>query len=258
MHEQSCFITLTYDNDHLPSDGSLNPIHYTNFMKALRHHLEPERIRFFHCGEYGAEKARPHYHAIIFGHDFPDKVPFGPPTQNGDRLYRSASLEKLWPKGISSIGQVTWQSAAYCARYIMKKHTGPTAAAHYENMRIKDPAEIYTQGRIVNSETGELPALIPEYITMSNRPGIGTSWFEKYQDDLYPSDFAIIKGKKYTLPRFYDNLRSLTHPAEVEQLKINRTAYAELHSDDNTTARLAVRERCLARRIEQLHRNLPE
>ena len=93
-------------------------------MKKLRKALgkNGKRIRFFHCGEYGESTSRPHYHAIIFGYDFPDKKKWRT-TDRGDILYRSPLLETLWDKGSSEIGSVTFESAAYVARYSLKKIT---------------------------------------------------------------------------------------------------------------------------------------
>ena len=179
LHDANCFITLTYSPEHLPKDGSVHVKDFQDFMKRLRFKFRNVRIRFFHCGEYGSKLGRPHYHAIIFGFDFPDKELFFV-SPNGDRVYRSKALEELWTFGISSIGEVTFQSCAYVARYVIKKMTGDKAGDHYQGKH-------------------------PEYVTMSRRPGIASGWIEEYSSDVYPQDFVVLdNGKKIKTPRFYD------------------------------------------------------
>ena len=130
MHEKNCFITLTFSDEHLPEDRSVDVRHFQLFMKRLRKRYG-DGIRFFHCGEYGDHFGRPHYHACIFNHDFEDKK-IWKQSGSGEIIYRSASLEELWPYGYSSVGEVTFESAAYVARYITKKVTGDPAQEHYE------------------------------------------------------------------------------------------------------------------------------
>ena len=178
LHDENCFITLTYNPENLPEDGSLHKDHFQKFMKRLRKAFPNQKIRFFHCGEYGSKLGRPHYHAILFGFDFPDKELFS--VSNGVRIYRSSILERLWPFGFSTIGDVTFESCAYVARYVIKKITGDKADEHYQGKH-------------------------PEYITMSLKPGIASGWFEKYVFDIYPHDFVVLDdGRKLKTPRFYD------------------------------------------------------
>ncbi|MEY3590878.1 MAG: hypothetical protein RLZZ466_1399, partial [Bacteroidota bacterium] len=147
LHENNCFITLTYDNTHLPSDGSLHYKDFQLFIKRLRKKFGIYRIRYYMAGEYGENFGRPHFHACIFGHDFHDKKLWRRST-SGSMLYRSQDLELLWPLGYSSIGDVNFESAAYVARYIMKKVTGHNSKQHY------------TQ---TDSETGEITTRKPEF-----------------------------------------------------------------------------------------------
>ena len=183
LHENNCFITLTFNDDNLPSDKSLDVRHFQLFMKRLRKQFG-SNIRYYHCGEYGEKFRRPHYHACIFNFDFPDKKIFK--ISNGHNLYTSVILSEIWPYGFSLIGDVTFQSAAYVARYIMKKVTGDLAKDHYE---------------YIDPDTGEIINLKPEYTTMSRRPGLGKGWFEKYKSDVYPDDFVILNGKKMKPPK---------------------------------------------------------
>lgn len=121
MHEASAFdsnafVTLTYDDASLPPNGSLKYSDYQLFMKRLRKAIEPSKVRFYMCGEYGEEEFRPHFHACLFGFDFPDKVKFKT-TGSGSTIYTSKMLETLWPHGLCSTADVTFESAAYVARY---------------------------------------------------------------------------------------------------------------------------------------------
>ena len=129
MHEQSYFLTLTYNNEFLPKTGSLQKADVQLFMKRLRKKFG-KGIRYYYCGEYGEKFHRPHYHLIIFGCEFPDKILWK--IERGNRLWISEDLNKLWKKGYCSIGMVTFESAAYVARYVTKKITGKQANQHYE------------------------------------------------------------------------------------------------------------------------------
>lgn len=230
LHDENCFITLTYDNEHLPPDGSLKVEDFQKFMKRLRKHFNGERIRYYHCGEYGDRTNRPHYHALLFGIDFRDKSLFRI-SPSGEKLYRSPTLERLWPFGYSTIGNVTFESAAYVARYIMKKVTGEKAEEHY-------------QGRT------------PEYTTMSRRPGIAAGWYEKYKDDVYPRDEVIMRGKPMRPPKFYDRLYEIDDEVGYELVKARRKAEAKKYADNQTPERLRVREAVKKAQISRLVRPL--
>lgn len=239
MHTQSCFLTCTYDDDHLPRDGSLNKKHFQDFLKRLRKSTNGG-IRFFACGEYGDTTRRPHYHALIFGYDFPDKRPYSKGAK-GDTLYNSKILHKLWGHGNCLIGAVSADSCGYVARYIMKKITGQMAKDHY---------------RTVNTHTGEVFDLLPEYIHMSTRPAIGLNFYEKFKDEITQSDFVLVKGKKRKTPRYYDKRLEKENPFLLEDLKFLRAEKAQLRSQDSTPERLAVREEVKLATIKPLSRNL--
>jgi hypothetical protein len=178
------------------------------------------------CGEYGDTTFRPHFHACIFGYDFPDKKPFKR-SGSGSTLYRSDLLEDLWPYGQSLIGDVTFESAAYVARYVMKKVTGFNAKSHYER---------------VDDDTGEVFSMVPEFTKMSLKPGIGAGWFDKYHDDVYPHDYVVVRGLETKPPKFYDRLLERTDPEAWEALQFERDTAARLNFLDNTDERLAVKE----------------
>lgn len=228
LHKESSFITLTYNPEHVPTDGSLNKRHFQLFIKKLRFSLKGRKIRYFHCGEYGETFGRPHYHACIFGYR-PKDLECIKETA-GIRLYSSQSLSSIWGMGFVTIGDVTFESAAYCARYITKKITGQKAKNHY-------------QGRS------------PEYTTMSRRPGIGKPWFENYHKDVYPKDFVTIREKKVKPPKYYDTLKEHLDPQGYLSIKIRRRLKGKELALDNTPERLEVKERYTQINLTKLARS---
>ncbi len=234
MHDDNSFLTLTYDPEHLPSDLSVNVADFQDFMKKLRGRVSPKRIRFFHCGEYGESLARPHYHAIVFGFAFPDRKYFK--TVNGCRYYKSAFLEDVWSSGFCLIGDVTFESCAYVARYVVKKMNGEQALHHY---------------MVLDDRTGELREVSPEYCTMSRRPGIGASWFSKYGSEVSDHDSVVMRGVEMKPPRFYE---SLFDELELEAIKGDRVVASYRRDSDNTPDRLRVREVCKQAQISFLQR----
>lgn len=229
LYERNSFITLTYDSLNIPKNNSLNKRDFQLFMKRLRKHYHPRKIRFFHCGEYGEKLGRPHYHAILFNLDFEDKVLHK--NQNGQDLYWSPILEKIWGKGFCTTGDVTFESAAYVARYVTKKINGPHAKAHYQERK-------------------------PEYTTMSRRPGIAKDWYRKFADDVYPDDFVVVRGKKMQPPRFYDQQLEKEAETEYKKIKRKRSMDDPKRNADNTSARLRVREKVQYSKVAHLPRTL--
>lgn len=202
MHEASAFITLTFSPEHLPKDASLSVETCQLFLKRLRARVAPTRIRFFLCGEYGEQFGRPHYHAIIFGFDFPDKVPL---KRSGEfALYESKLLSDTWGLGFASIGEVSFDSAAYVASYATKK--------------------ILTNRE---DEAKRLKGRRPEFLLMSRRPGIGRAWIDKFASDVYPSDEIISRGVSARPPRYYDQVLEVKDPALLLELKAKREAKAD-------------------------------
>lgn len=188
LHEENSFLTLTFSNDHLPVDYSVHPRHMQLFFKKLRKLIFPKKVRFYLGAEYGDENLRPHYHVILFGHDFNDKI-FYERTKRGDILYTSRNLSKLWPYGLSTIGAVTFESAGYTARYSSKKITGPQASDFYLR---------------VHPLHGFICRVRPEFSLMSRKPGIGHGYAIKYQDEIYSTDKVIVRGIEQKPPRYFD------------------------------------------------------
>lgn len=239
MHDENCFITLTYNDENLPWDGSLNKEHFQRFMKRLRFHFRPKPIRYFHCGEYGDQLHRPHYHALLFGHDFDDKD-LHAQSDDGHRLWVSETLAKLWPFGFSTIGTVSWETAAYCARYTQKKITGAAANEHYWRPLATD-MEVLLQ---------------PEYATMSLKPAIGKTWFDTYAGDCFPTDFVTHRGRKRRVPRYYDTLLGRDDETALNRVKEKRIQKAHAWMHENTPTRLRAREACQQAKLDTLKRNL--
>lgn len=226
LHDENCFITLTYNDENIPPDKGLCLRDFQTFMKRLRKEIYPRKIRFFHCGEYGDKLGRPHYHALIFGLDFYDLTCY---TCSGRQIKSSALLQKLWPFGFNSVGPITYETASYVARYITKKITGEKATEHYMS---------------VDEETGEiLGQKKPEYVTMSRRPGIGAAWIKKYFSDVYPSDTVIVNGKEAKPPKFYDSQYEIIDEKELKKVKARRQNISDKVKQDNENLnRLRVKE----------------
>ena len=240
QHEHNSFITLTLrgkdkatpeqieNGNYLQPMESLDVERFKRFMKRLRYHFRPKKIRYYHAGEYGKEKDRPHYHAILFGLDFSDKKLIK--QKQGVHLFTSKTLENIWRNGFVSVGEVTPQSAAYVAGYCIKKVTGKMAHEHYFR----------------EDEYGNQFFLTPEYATMSR--GIGRSFYEKFTRDFIPSDetpvprgfgannqrAAIRKG----VPRYYLELLKECDPETYSEIKDRRQKYALDNAHKYTRERL--------------------
>lgn len=239
MHSLSSFLTLTFNDEYLPPDYSVNIRDIQLFIKRYRKHLGHDRIRYFACGEYGDNAGRPHYHLLIFGHEFLDKKLWRR-TSSGELSYRSETLERLWPFGHCEVGSVTMQSINYVARYMLKKVTGEAAEQHYLR---------------VHPLTGELHQVQAEFVTMSSRPGIGSDWYDEFARDAFPSDFVVIDGQKRQVPVYYKRKLS-----EEEQTKVTRERKRKSwrHKANNTPERRAVREEVLQLKVARLRRELDE
>lgn len=249
MHENNCFITLTYAPENLPENGTLVKKHYQDFMKRLREKfaspdrndfgLQFDNIRYYMCGEYGDENDRPHYHAILFNFCFPDLYPWK--MYRGNQYYRSPSLEALWPYGHSAVGEANFETAAYVARYILKKRLGPSASDHYSRLHPTSP--------------GEIIELLPEYTDMSRRGGIGKAWLEKYSSDVYPHDMVIVREKKCRPPKYYDRLFEKEDSQMMRKIKNKRVEVAKNLKKEEAPWRALVKEKCLELKTEKLVRS---
>lgn len=247
LHEESAFLTLTYDEEKLPYPPTLVPEHHQKFMKRLRRHIAPRRVKFLHCGEYGSRHRRPHYHTILFGYGFPDRYHFK--TKNGHQLFRSPTLEKLWPDGQSLIGAVTFESAAYVARYCVAKRGA-----------LVGPHDFYGEKAYehIDLDTGEVFEVKPEYQTRSNRKAIGRGWYEQYAEDTYWSDSVVARGFEMKPPKYYDRLFEIDYPEAFAEIKAERKREAGrlVHKRNSTPERLAVRRKVKLAQLNQLQREI--
>lgn len=232
MHKQNCFITLTYNDENYQYD--LIYRHFQKFLKRLR--KKYGNVRYYMAGEYGENTGRPHFHACLFGIDFDDKKLFRQ-LPSGSILYTSKKLEDLWPFGYSTIGDVTFESAAYVARYVMKKVTGPNADNHYQ---------------AICPATGELRPIKPEFNRMSLKPGIGRPFLDKFQSDIYPTGTIIMNGSKQKPPRYYEKIYAELQPLKYEDLQYERLA--KVNYEDQTKQRLSDAETVLKAKIKHKKR----
>lgn len=242
MHEANSFITLTYNDENLPKDHSLDHNEFRQFIKRLRRKYPG--TRYYMAGEYGDTFSRPHYHAILFGLWFNDATLFKR-TDSGRDLYLSEDLSKMWQhKGYCSIGRVNYATASYVARYVTKKIT-----YHDDESKKKfdDHYEFVT-------EDGEIITRKPEYNAMSLKPAIGRDWFEKYHCDIFPSDEVIIEGRKRPMPRYYEKLLKEINKDGVQDMK--RTRKKNLNFSDCTPERLKAREQCAKNKLNRKKRKM--
>lgn len=259
--EYNYSVTLTYDTEHLPdgpmtqhildqdtgeligkTHSTLEPRDVQLFLKRLRKKFG-EGIRFFMCGEYGSQKERPHYHMILFNINLPDVEYIGK-NKAGNSIWKSKTIDELWGKGLTVVGNVDWEFCAYTARYIMKKQKGPGAEDYYK-------------------ENG----LYPEFVRMSRKPGIAMKYYQEHKDEIYEVDKLYLENKKGVQEvkpaRYYDKLYDIEYPDEMKRIKENRRKLAEeaqaVQLSRTTLTReelLAVKERSLEIKAKALKRGL--
>lgn len=250
LFKENSFLTLSVNQESLKVHGRSVDVRYLQlFLKRLRRKIWPTRIRSFACMEYGGKHGRPHYHMLVFNYAFPDKVYYRD-SPSGEKLYRSAQLERLWPFGYSSVGDVTFGSAAYVARYHLKKSGGVVSRDHY-----------------IDKRTGEM--LAPERVVMSRgsgaddpdprfRGGIASGWFERFSSDVFPRDLRVIKGLDTKPCKYYDSLYEKLDPTSFSSVKLDRMVSASALRDDNTHDRLVVKERVKLAQIASLKTSLED
>lgn len=260
-HDSAYFVTLTYSDKFIPrsyyADPNTGEAHtsvtlckrdFQLFMKRLRRKFGNDHIRFFMSGEYGSTTFRPHYHAIIFGLHLDDLSLYKKSPQ-GFSYYNSPSLQACWsdpetgePLGFAVCAEVTWETCAYTARYVMKKLTGKEA-------------EFYTNFNIQ-----------PEFTLMSRKPGIARQYYDDHPD-LYKKEFINVStekgGLKFRPPRYFDKLYDLEHPDEMEAIKDVRKKMAVeaqkaklQRTSVSPDELLAIQERAFEKKIHTLRRPL--
>lgn len=171
-HKDNCVFTLTYNDENLPYKGSLLPDDMTKYIKLLRYYIDPQKIRYFYCGEYGHATYRPHYHMICFGYK-PNDLLYHGKSKSGNPLFISPYIrDKVWKKGFVYVEEFDVATVHYSCKYLSK--------------------DVF--------RTGMSKELIAPFVRMSNRPGIG------YDDEIIeriPLGKAYINGKEFYIPRYY-------------------------------------------------------
>ncbi len=243
-YKYNWFVTLTYNDECLPKGRVLNmetgeiernekgedlavlePQDVTDFFKRLRmsaerkglRHDDKDDNRYFYCGEYGEQFKRPHYHVLFFGLDIPDlEIAY---AKRGNVFFYSNWLEKLWGKGIVVISQLNFDSAAYTARYVMKKQKGK-GLKEFKSKVKKIILPESMGGEIKIDEFQE------EFCRMSRRPGIGKKYFDEHKDDIYETDSLYVKASKGLMKvkpcRYYDTLFDVIDPDKLQKIKQQR------------------------------------
>ena len=240
----SSFLTLTYNEEHLPNPPSINRNDPKRFIHNLRQHVTRETgttksgIRFFGCGEYGEQLSRPHYHMLMFGYQFPD-IEVHTRNQNDQPIYTSATMDRLWGKGYCTTANASYQTAHYVARYITKKINGEEATNHYTR---------------TDMQTGQLYELEPEFNFSSRMPGLGYDWLQKYKKQLH-NGYVIVDGKKKPIPDYYLRKLAESELEEYSDYELYELIYQKRIQNIDTFDpelsgdRLRVKEEVLQRRL---------
>lgn len=285
MHRYNTWLTLTYDDEHLPKkyytgiihphtgkkiySGTLYKPHMQQFYRRLRKALSSKKaiqdtrilytlqeradmglrpiprrptLRYYYGGEYGDRYRRPHYHVCLFGIEFADRKHVDT-TKLGFKLYESERLRELWPYGQHMIGDLTWETAAYTARYIMKKVTGDQAEYYY---------------RELDFDTGEWIDTQPEFNDMSRNKGIGHDWYQRYTKDAYKQkeSYVRVRNAKTKPPRYYDKLHQRQFPEHYETIKRERRKEAIKKAKNFTKPRLLAAEKITNQKIQSLRQKI--
>lgn len=265
-HDSAYFVTLTYNDQHVPKSAygssdtgeaipalSLCKKDFQLFMKRLRERCKDDKIRFFGCGEYGGQTFRPHYHVILFGLHLDDLVPFSG-TDRGYMYYLSDTIQKAWsvydpdtqsfdPMGHVLVGNVTWETCAYTARYVMKKLDGP-AGQLYTDFNVEKPFSL-----------------------MSRKPGIARQYYDDHPD-VYDYEFINVStatgGMKFRPPKYFDRLFDVDFPDQSIENKALRQRLADERQKAELSKTglslkeyLAVKELNFTERIKKLTRGDP-
>jgi hypothetical protein len=255
LYDDNCFITLTYNDKNIPhpfknrdckkcidirqkgqdkiiepckKKGTLCHYDFQLFFKRLRKKYGKE-IRYYMCGEYGKKLLRPHYHILLFNFDFPDKEVWSVKRvkDKAYKVFRSQQLEKLWPYGFSTIGELNYQTAGYVSRYIMKKWNGVSKEMYYKGLK-------------------------PEYTNMSRKKGIGKDWFDKFKTDLYNKDRVVINGSvSGKPPKYFDLLLEKEDEVLYKEIKDSRKEKSKNRSYD-----LESEDKILKKRLSLLEREM--
>lgn len=216
----SYFITLTYDDDHLSKLDhspiydiySLSKDDMTDFIKSLRNHFRSSELDFYYSSEYGDSSFRPHYHLIIYNLPL-DDLEFWKLDNEGQAIYTSELIHRLWKKGLCSVQSFAWLNAAYTASYVEKKRDG-RLAAEYQALGI-----------------------LPEFCRMSRRPGLAYDFYINnystiWENNGFPVDRTVNKCGKLGIPRYFQKLAKKGHDQDGNYLGLKEfKRWQELNQD---------------------------
>ncbi len=198
--QNNWFMTLTYDEEHIKEClkpvidketgeyghiESLIPNHLSEFIKELRRNIEYHKnlqgVRFYGCGEYGSRGGRPHYHLLMYNLPLDDLAEEW--KKDGFITFSSENVSRIWGKGIVTVNEFSWETAAYTARYMLKKLKGRDAKEQYKGAGIE-----------------------PEFSRCSRRPGIGYEYYRQNRDKIYQTDSIVIHGTTCKPPTYFDRM----------------------------------------------------
>lgn len=207
------FLTLTYDDDHVPSNNficpdtgeigeslTLNKKDLQNFWKRLRKYFPDLKFKYIGVGEYGGNTLRPHYHAIVFGNSCIPDLKFYKFSSTNQMIFESKILDSIWKNGKTYVEEASWEAIAYVCRYVTKKLYGE-AASYYETFN-----------------------LVPEFLTCSLKPAIGKVYYDDHKDELFKNTkyfFPSSNGVRSAVPSRYFNklFENDFDPVDVEYRK---------------------------------------
>lgn len=208
LYKDNCFVTLTYKDEFLrKTPEGLATLHKRDiqlFIKRLRR-KHGTGIRYYYCGEYGDKYGRPHYHLCLFNFKFADQTQTET-SRAGHKFYESEILNELWSDpatgrnyGKANISELNFDTAAYVARYIMKKRTG----------KMKE----------------KYNGILPEFTDMSRGSkklgtgGIGKGWYDQWKKDVWNTESIILNGKEMKPPKYYYRRYEIEYPEDFEKMK---------------------------------------
>lgn len=217
--KKGIFLTLTYDDEHCPWSqfdeegypifGTLVKKDFQDFMKRFRKELAKKdlKCRFYASGEYGERFLRPHYHAIIFGIGLDDisDIKFYKRNNIGQNYYKSEKIREIWHNGAICISNVSYETCAYVARYVMKKLSGEMKLSYAERN------------------------VIPEFSLMSRKPGIGAHYLEEHPECLDLTNINLSTpegGRKIQIPEYYLHKLELQDKEKYDKIKEQRKKFA--------------------------------
>lgn len=210
-HDRNCFITPTYDPEHLPPHGTLNKSDLQKFFRRLR--KTGLKFRYFACGEYGEKKGRPHYHVVMFGYR-PHQKTLRRVSKKGHPQYLSKIFTDCWPHGEVTWGEFHPSAASYVASYTADKLKSFAFDTPDPDTGLR-PYEVMDRDGVIWN-------LQPEFQLQSLKPAIGKEWLEKNWREVFPADSVAMNGREFPPPRYYYQWLAENQPDVFEIVQANR------------------------------------